>query len=270
MPATAPVPPGAGTPPGIGPYELGGEAGGEITLTRSDTFADFDIPDIPRGNVEKITIQVVADAHERTLQVLDGELDSIQGPPAADLEPQIATEAGERYAQSPAASTTYAYLDRNREPFDDPSVREAVALGVDSTGCSLIPPGMTGYDHDFDTTGCAPDLDAARALIREAGAEDAPVKVSGTETDEYLRAASSDRSRSTPGGSSHRGDGTGHPIRIDLGAVRVLRPRRRRAARRSRARRASPRPRRGGRVARARALRADAAADLPRAAGPRA
>ena len=46
---------------------------------------------------------------------------------------------------------------------------------------------MTGYDHDFDTTGCAPELDAARALIREAGAEDARVKVSGTETDEYLR-----------------------------------------------------------------------------------
>lgn len=187
MPATAPVPPGEGTPPGIGPYELSGEAGGALTLTRSETFADFDIPDIPRGNVEKITINVVPDAHERTLQVLDGELDSLQGPPASDLEPQISAEAADRYLQSPAAATTYAFLDRSREPFDDPSVREAVAVGVDSTGCSLIPPGMTGYDHDFDTTGCAPDVDAARGLIREAGAEGALVEVSGTEAGEYLR-----------------------------------------------------------------------------------
>ena len=187
MPATAPVPPGPGTPPGIGPYELSGEAGGAITLTRSETFADFDIPDIPRGNIDRITISVVPDARERTLQVLDGELDSLQGPPASDLEPQISREAGDRYLQSPAASTTYAFLDPESEPFDDPSVREAVALGIDSTGCSLIPPGMTGYDHDFDTTGCAPDLDAARALIREAGAVGTAVKVSGTETDDYLR-----------------------------------------------------------------------------------
>ncbi len=190
MPAIAPVPPGSGTPPGIGPYELSADGDGELTLTRSDTFADFDIPDIPRGNAERIKISVIADARERTLRVLDGELDSIQGPPPPDLEAEIAAQAKERYLRSPAASTTYAAFDFSREPFDEATVREAVAAGVDSDGCSLIPPGMTGYDHDFDTTGCPPDLEKGRALIRAAGADGARVLVAGTRQERgrsYLR-----------------------------------------------------------------------------------
>lgn len=196
-PATAPVPAGtprrdlgAEPPPGIGPYELSAGPGGGLVLSRSESFEEFDIPDIPRGNVATITVRVVADAVERTTLVLNGEIDSIQGPPATALESEIAADAGDRYAQSPASSTTYAFLDRSREPFDDPAVREAVAAAVDSSGCSLIPPGMPGYDHDFDTTGCAPDLAAARALIRQAGAERAPVTVGNpghARTAQYVR-----------------------------------------------------------------------------------
>jgi peptide/nickel transport system substrate-binding protein len=197
MPATAPVPEGTpvgdlgdDSPPGIGPYELTEGDGGEVTLTQSASFTDLDIPDIPRGNLAKITIEVVPDSIERTAAVLGNELDSIQGPPATALESEIAGQAGDRYSEHPAASTTYAYLDRSREPFDDPLVREAVRDGVVSTGCSLIPPGMPGYDHDFDTTGCAPDLAAARRLIHQAGAKATPVAVGSPDhegTTEYVR-----------------------------------------------------------------------------------
>jgi ABC-type transport system substrate-binding protein len=178
-------------PPGVGPYRLAAGDGGGFVLSRSDSFAELDIPDIPRGNIAKITFEVVPDANERTALVLDNEIDSIQGPPAAGLESEIAANAADRYAESPARSTIYAYFDRSREPFDDPLVREAAADAVDSTGCSLIPPGMPGYDHDFDTTGCAPDLGAARALIHQAGAQGAPVTVASTDHEgggEYLRA----------------------------------------------------------------------------------
>ena len=178
MPATAPVPAGQEPPPGIGPYELSADGAGDLTLVRSEGFQDFDIPDIPRGNVAEIAIQVVPDARERTRLVLDGELDSMQGPPGAGLGPQL----GDRFVQSPSASTTYALLDRTREPFDDPTVREAVALAVDSAGCSLIPPGLIGYNEEFDRTGCEQDMEAARTLISDAGAEGATATVAGAGT----------------------------------------------------------------------------------------
>jgi peptide/nickel transport system substrate-binding protein len=214
MPATAPMP--AGTPmrelsddppAGIGPYELTEGDGGEVTLTQSASFAELDIPDIPRGNLAKVTIEVVPDAVERTADVLDNEIDSIQGPPAAELESEIAGQAGDRYAEHPASSTTYVDLDRSREPFDDPLVREAVDDAVRSTGCSLIPPGMPGYDHDFDTSGCAPDLAAARRLIHQAGVDGPPVAVGGDDakqTADYvrdLRAIGLD-ARVSPGGGA--------------------------------------------------------------------
>jgi hypothetical protein len=49
---------------------------------------------------------------------------------------------------------------------------------------------MMGYDHDFDTGGCAPDLAAARRLIDQAGAGGAPVAVAGDDkaaTARYVR-----------------------------------------------------------------------------------
>ncbi len=198
MPATAPVPDGTPTrdltddpPPGVGPYELELDtASGGLALVRSDSFTDLEIPDIPRGNLARIDVKIEPSAVQRTTDVLDDQIDSIQGLPAPALEAQIATRASDRYSESPAASTTYAVLDRNRRPFDDPMVREAVRDGVDSTGCSLIPPGLPGYDHDFDTGNCDHSVAVARATIRRAGAEGARVDVgpgSSESTGEYVR-----------------------------------------------------------------------------------
>jgi peptide/nickel transport system substrate-binding protein len=182
LPATAPVPAGTPSrdlgdnpPPGIGPYELDTADG--LALTESESFADLEIPDIPRANLGRIDITVEPSAIQRTTDVLDDEIDSIQGLPDPALEAQIATRASDRYAESPGLSTTYAALDVVRAPFDDPLVREAVREGVDSTGCSLIPAGMPGYDHDFDTGNCDHNLAVAKANVRRAGAEGEPVTV---------------------------------------------------------------------------------------------
>jgi peptide/nickel transport system substrate-binding protein len=53
-------------------------------------------------------------------------------------------------------------------------------------GCSFLPPGMPGYTEEIDVSECpwgdpneTPDLERARKLIREAGAEGADVTVWG-------------------------------------------------------------------------------------------
>jgi peptide/nickel transport system substrate-binding protein len=55
-------------------------------------------------------------------------------------------------------------------------------------GCTLLAPGVPGYDEDLDTKDCPygasigghPDLRRARALIHQAGAEGEPVTVWGS------------------------------------------------------------------------------------------
>jgi oligopeptide transport system substrate-binding protein len=75
--------------------------------------------------------------------------------------------------------TTFVGFDADRPPFDDARVRRAFTLAIDrpalartlSQGSALpaqgpLPPGMPGYQ---DPTGIPFDIDAAQALLREAG-----------------------------------------------------------------------------------------------------
>jgi ABC-type transport system substrate-binding protein len=83
-------------------------------------------------------------------------------------------------------------------PFDKKEVRGAVNYGIDkpalsrlfagelAVGCSFLPPGIPGYDRALDVEDCrwgnpneAPDLEKARRMIADAGAESAEVTVWG-------------------------------------------------------------------------------------------
>ncbi|MQA75676.1 MAG: hypothetical protein GEU88_15275 [Solirubrobacterales bacterium] len=191
---------GMAPPPGVGPYEIADpQASGEFVLERNPVFADLDIPDIPTGNIA--TFRMTADGDERRHAhgVLDGMLDYMQGPPPRDLRPTIHEQASDRFAEHPAASTNYLFLNGETAPFDDPLVREAVNRAVDrralarlqpgmQPGCSFLPPGVPGYDEALDTTACPygdptepPDRARARALIRAADARGARVTVLGSD-----------------------------------------------------------------------------------------
>ena len=202
LPYAAPVPArtpsrdlSAAPPPGVGPYEIAStDADGGFVLRRSPTFAELDIPDIPTGNIAEITTLVVPGERRQAQDVLDGKLDYMQSSPPAALRPTILEQAGERLIEHPAPATWYAYFDRRRPPFADPLVREAVNTALDrpalartysgEPGCALLAPGVPGYDEVLDTDECPygdprrpPDLAAARALIRQAGAAGARVGV---------------------------------------------------------------------------------------------
>ena len=168
-------------------------------LERSPNFADLDIPDIPTGNVERITTRIGGSVREQAEDVLDGKLDYMQDQPPADLMRTIREQAADRYVEHPTASTYYFFLNQRRPPFDDPLVREAVNWGLDRAwlarryggamkpGCTLLAPGVPGYDERLDTVGCPygdpsepGDRGRARALIRQAGAGGERVTVWGS------------------------------------------------------------------------------------------
>jgi peptide/nickel transport system substrate-binding protein len=181
----------ADPPPGIGPYTLTKSVPNrEFVMERNK---DFNIPGIPKGNIDTITTKIVKSAERQTQDVISGELDYMQDPPPADLLPQVKAEYSDRYKDQPSVNTYYFFMNTTVPPFDKTEVRQAVNYGVDSRalsrlfggrlepGCNFLPPGLPGHTEidpcpygDPDEPG---DLEKARELITQAGVEGESVDV---------------------------------------------------------------------------------------------
>ncbi len=190
-------------PPGIGPYMITESVPNrEFVMEKNPEFEALGIPDIPLGNIDTITTQIIKNANQQAQDVLDNELDRMQDPPPADLKPTVLEQAPDRYEEHTTASTYYFFMNTRVAPFDDPLVREAVNWGIDkpalarlfagelAPGCTFLPPGLPGYDEAFDTTECPygdptqpPDIAKAQELIKQAGAEGTKVTVWGNNDD---------------------------------------------------------------------------------------
>jgi peptide/nickel transport system substrate-binding protein len=198
-------------PPGIGPYKITESVPNrQFVLEKND---EFRIQGIPNGNLEKITTRIVTSGVRTAQDVISGELDYMQDPLPPDIKPEIEAKYSDRYEEHPTSSTYYLFLNVRVPPFDQEQVREAVNYGVDkpalarlfggdlAPGCSFLPPGVPGYDEALDVEDCPwgnpsepPDLERARRLIEDAGAEGAEVTVWGDtlEPDDKLAAAYAD------------------------------------------------------------------------------
>ena len=169
-------------PPGIGPYMITESVPNrDFVMEKNPEFEKLDIPDIPTGNVDKITTEIIKNQSQQSQDVLDNKLDYMQDPPTADLKPTVLEQAPDRYEEFATPSTYYMFMNTRVAPFDDPLVREAVNYGIDKPGlarlfagemqpgCTFIPPGTPGYDEAFDTTEC-PYGDPSRAARPRQGA----------------------------------------------------------------------------------------------------
>lgn len=188
-------------PPGVGPYELtDSEPNREFVLERNDSF---DLPGIPRGQIDRITASIVKDPRRATEDVISGRLDYIVDPPVPDQLGEVRERYGDRFKEFTTISTYYFFLNSRVEPFDDPKVREAVNYAIDKRAiarlfgglmaptCNFLPPGLPGYQRldpcPFGDPNVAPDQERARELVREAGAEGAEVTVWGNNEPEPER-----------------------------------------------------------------------------------
>jgi peptide/nickel transport system substrate-binding protein len=170
----------------------------EYVMERNPEFESLRIEGVPPAKVDRITVEIIEDKAKQAEDILSGELDYMIDSPPPDLLPTVKERAGERYEEHVTANTNWFYLNSRVPPFDDPRVRAAANYAVNRgtieriyagglrPGCSLLPPGMPGYDEKLDTTGCPfgdvqepPDVERARRLIRAAGAEGAKVTVWG-------------------------------------------------------------------------------------------
>jgi peptide/nickel transport system substrate-binding protein len=177
-------------PPGVGPYTIT-----ESTPNRQfvlEKNKNFNIPGIPKGNIDTITTQIIKSAERQTQDVINGRLDYMQDPPPADLLPQVRSEYSDRYEEFTTVSTYYFFMNHRVPPFDQKEVRDAVNFAVDSNAlarlfggrleptCSFLPPNMPGFEERECPWGdpAEPgDIAKARQMIEEAGVAGDQVKV---------------------------------------------------------------------------------------------
>ena len=181
----------ADPPPGIGPYRFTRSVPNREFVMEKDP--NFNIPGIPKGNVDTITTRIVTSAERQTQDVISGELDFMQDPPPADLLPQVKAEYSDRYEEQVAIDTYYFFMNSQLPPFDKKEVRQAVNFATDSQalsrlfggrlapGCNFLPPDMAGYEKidpcPYGDPAEPADLERARQLITDAGVEGESVDV---------------------------------------------------------------------------------------------
>ncbi len=187
---------------GTGPYMLV-ERDPEVR-TVLQVFADHwdDAPE-----VTEIIYTPISEAATRVAALLSGEVDVVQDVPVQDIARLEGTD-GITVTRGPEnrniffsydmTSETLASANVDSNPFASPEVREAMALVLDreairqvvmrgesQPSAAPLPPFVNGWTEEMDAFG-APDLEAARALMAEAGYGDGFTVTLDCPNDRYL------------------------------------------------------------------------------------
>ena len=202
LPATGLVPSGTPMrdltgrpPPGVGAYRITEVVPGRSwTMVRNERFEPLELPDIPAGSLQRITVKVAHSPAAAANQVLAGRSDGYD--PLAPVPPGIQARAKDlglrRFDLIGIPSTLYFFLNTSEPPFDSELARRAVitalnrphlaklAKGALVPDCYLIPDGIAGHPTatcpfgDADDRG---DMKAARQLLELSGTAGLPVTV---------------------------------------------------------------------------------------------
>jgi peptide/nickel transport system substrate-binding protein len=173
-------------PPGVGPYVFNVKDFNRLyTLTRNPNWTD--IPGIPKGNFDTITVEVSDSVTKMTQDVITGKLDFMTEDPTGDQLPEVRAKYADRYSEAPnPPNVYYNFLNVTVPPFDKQEAREAFNYAVDSNalvrvfggrltpGCNFLAPGVVGYkpaDCKYGDPKGKPDIAKAKELVKQSGYE---------------------------------------------------------------------------------------------------
>lgn len=131
--------------------------------------------------LDGIEFQIVPDNTARTTALSSGTVDFIEYAPAQDL-PIFESDDSIVVAGDQNTNIRYFAFNTEREPFNDPKVRQAISMVVDRTpiiDAAIFGAGQptnilfpatywAGYESEIP----APDIEGAKALLAEAGYPD--------------------------------------------------------------------------------------------------
>jgi YVTN family beta-propeller protein len=184
------------TIPGTGPYLVSEVRPDSLTMSRNPYFHQWSFAAQPYPYPDQIRTQVVVSQAQAIADVVAGRADVARidtthlamTSPHADLRHEFAN-----------LNTDWAYLNARIPPFDNRKARQALNYAVDrrtfvtlyggGTGgaelsCQLLPRGFPAWRRycPYQTGGprgeyIAPDLERAKALVRESGTSATPITV---------------------------------------------------------------------------------------------
>ena len=178
-------------PPGAGRYMFEDvQVKRSFKLVKNPSFSEAlnDTP-VAAGKAEGFDVTITDDASNATTQVATNKVDFYTDNPAPDRVAELKTKYKERFAEFPTNSTFYFFMNSSVEPFDKLEVRQAVNHAVDPNAINRVqggritpanttlPPGVPGYEKSPDLYPY--DLNKAKQLIKDAGAEGTEVTVWG-------------------------------------------------------------------------------------------
>ncbi len=186
-------------PPGTGAYKVtSSDPNRQFVLEKNKSFEPID--GVPEGKPSKITFKIVANLDRAAQDVIRGDVDALQDPPPADLQPEIKAKYSDRFASYTTQSTDFFFLNEKLPPFNDTKARQAVNYGIDKPGlarlfggglfepgCNFLPPGIPGYQRidpcPWGNPKGKPDLKKARSLLRASSYSGETVRVWGNNED---------------------------------------------------------------------------------------
>jgi peptide/nickel transport system substrate-binding protein len=160
-------------PIGTGPYVLNTwERGSQIVLDANpDYWGDAALS-------QTAVFQWNPEGAQRLVQLEAGTADGIDNVGTDDFE-RVASNPDLQLVERPPLNVFYVGFNVDMAPFDDPVVRQAIALGLDRqrlvdsfypagsiAASQFLPPGIPGYEEGAATP--AADVAAATAMIAEA------------------------------------------------------------------------------------------------------
>ncbi len=189
----------ASPPPGDGPYMYKSVVPNvSFTLVKNPHFASQGISTVPSGNANEIDVKINSNVTAGALSVLNNSTDVFDWADIipGSLLPQVTSQASDRYSKQVMNTTYYFFMNSTNKPFSSPLARQAVMYGLDRSAlsrlgagffapaCFLLPPNMVGHPTGscpYGSLSGGPDLNKAKALVKQSGMAGTPVTVWGEE-----------------------------------------------------------------------------------------
>jgi peptide/nickel transport system substrate-binding protein len=185
-------------PPGVGPFKLENVRQNRgFDLVKNPSFPKID--GIPAAKLDKITVEVKKNQQRQTQDIIQNRVDYALDPPPADQLRQVKQQYANRFEEYVTNSTYYYFMNTRTPPFDKKEVRQAVNFAIDKRalarlfggllepGCNFLPPGMQGYKKidpcPYGDPNKPPNVEKAKQLIQQAGADGQKVTVYGNDED---------------------------------------------------------------------------------------
>lgn len=131
--------------------------------------------------LDKVIFQVIPENAARLNALQTGEIDVLDGMNATDTT-IVEDTAGLELLKRPSFNIGYMALNTEKEPFDNPLVRQALNMAIDKdkivdafynglaeTATSPLPPSLWGYDDSLEKYDY--NVEEAKKLLKEAGFE---------------------------------------------------------------------------------------------------